>query len=171
MLFNTPHFGRGDTFFSAPHNYMCYNDPFGQPYSVCIIGDVSDPNDATTEDFKIFLTELAKRFRHNTRVIFGIMNEPHDMPTSLVFKNNQAAIDGIRSTSAKQMILAPANTWSGGHAFTAGNGNEPSSDHLHLMKGPVNNIAIEIHEYLDDTYSGSGANCIQPVTRLDGVTN
>ncbi|KAK6347425.1 hypothetical protein TWF718_005266 [Orbilia javanica] len=154
-----------------PHNYMRYNDPFGQPYSGGIIGDVNDPNAASTEDFKIFFTELAKRFRHNTRVIFGIMNEPHDMPTSLVLKNNQAAIDGIRSTGAKQMILAPANAWSGGHAFTTGNGNEPSSDYLHLMKDPLNNTAIEIHEYLDDNYSGSGANCTQPVTRLDGVTN
>ncbi|KAF3253027.1 hypothetical protein TWF192_004312 [Orbilia oligospora] len=136
-----------------------------------IIGDANDPNAATTQDFKIFFTELAKRFRHNTRVIFGIMNEPHDMPTSLVLKNNQAAIDGIRSTGSKQMILAPANAWSGGHAFTTGNGNEPSSDYLHLMKDPLNNTAIEIHEYLDDNYSGSGANCTQPVTRLDGVTN
>ncbi|KAF3096256.1 hypothetical protein TWF706_007713 [Orbilia oligospora] len=139
--------------------------------SSSIIGDDNDPNAATTQDFKIFFTELAKRFRHNTRVIFGIMNEPHDMPTSLVLKNNQAAIDGIRSTGAKQMILAPANAWSGGHAFTTGNGNEPSSDYLHLMRDPLNNTAIEIHEYLDDNYSGSGANCTQPVTRLDGVTN
>ncbi|KAK6495057.1 hypothetical protein TWF481_003084 [Arthrobotrys musiformis] len=110
-----------------PHNYMRYNYHFAQPYSGSIIGDVNDPNAATTQDFKMFFTELAKRFRHNTR--------------------------------------------SSGHAFTTGNGNEPSSDYLHLMKDPLNNTAIEIHEYLDDNYSGSGANCTQPVSRLDGVTN
>ncbi len=44
---------------------------------------------------------------------FGIMNEPHDMATSLVLQNDQAAIDGIRASGAQQLILAPGNGYTG----------------------------------------------------------
>lgn len=44
-----------------------------------VIGNTSDPTAATTEQFKEFWTELARRFVLNPRVVFGINNEPHDM--------------------------------------------------------------------------------------------
>src|ERR1700761_4156841 len=44
---------------------------------------------ATTLQWGEFYFEIASRFRSNPKVLFGIMNEPHDMPTSLVLKNNQ----------------------------------------------------------------------------------
>ena len=69
----------------------------------------SDPAAATTKQFKEFWHEMACRYVDNEKVIFGIMNEPHDMPTSLVLKNDQAAINGIRNSGAKQLILAPGN--------------------------------------------------------------
>lgn len=45
-----------------PHNYMRYNDPSSQPISGSVIGNSSDPNAATTEQFAAFWGELAKRF-------------------------------------------------------------------------------------------------------------
>lgn len=114
---------------------MRYNDPSSQPGSGSVIGNTSDHTAATTAQFGKFWAELAGRFVFNEKVIFGIMNEvapfsfrnaythlhiklqPHDMPTSLLFQNNQAAINGIRSVGAKQMILAPGNggPFSNGH--------------------------------------------------------
>lgn len=58
-----------------PHNYMRYNNPSQQPDSGSIIGDVTDPAAATTEQFEEFWKELAGRFVDNEKVIFGIMNE------------------------------------------------------------------------------------------------
>ena len=34
-------------------------------------------------------------------------DKPHDMDTNVVFANNQAAIDAIRKTGAKQMFVIP----------------------------------------------------------------
>lgn len=45
------------------------------------------------------------------------MNDPHDMPTSLVLLNDQAAIDDIRKSGARQLILAPGNGYTGGHSW------------------------------------------------------
>ncbi|KAK1223101.1 hypothetical protein PQX77_014029 [Marasmius sp. AFHP31] len=143
-----------------PHNYMRYNDPSSQPFSGSVIGNTSDPTAATTEQFGEFWTELAGRFVDNPKVIFGINNEPHDMPTSLVLANNQAAIDGIRSTGAEQLILAPGNSWTGGHSWTEG--SDPSSALIHQFVDPLNNTGIDIHEYLDVDFSGGHDECAQP---------
>ncbi|TDL20786.1 endoglucanase 1 [Rickenella mellea] len=148
-----------------PHNYMRYNDPSQQPTTGSIIGDTTDPKAATTAQFGEFWAELARRFVDNEKVVFGINNEPHDMLTSLVFANNQAAITGIRSVGAKQLILAPGNGYTGGHSFTqlTGAGNwAPSSDYMFKLHDPANNYAIDIHEYLDIDFSGGHAECAQP---------
>ncbi|KAH7377975.1 putative endoglucanase 1 [Cadophora sp. MPI-SDFR-AT-0126] len=152
-----------------PHNYMRYNDPSSQPMSGSIIGDAKDVTAATTAQFAAFWGELAGRFKNNTKVIFGLMNEPHDMATSLVLANNQAAIDAIRKTGAKQLIIAPGNSWSGGHAWTEG--SDPTSAQLYKLKDPLNNTAFDIHEYIDTDYSGSHLQCVNLASqKLASVT-
>ncbi|KAI1321375.1 endoglucanase 1 [Xylariaceae sp. FL0255] len=152
-----------------PHNYMRYNDPSSQPYSGSVIGNTTDPKAATTADFGAFWGELASRFANNTKVIFGLMNEPHDMPTSLVLANNQAAITAIRAANATNLIIMPGNSWTGGHSWTT----EPdaSADTMFKFTDPINNTAIDIHEYLDVDFSGSHSECVSdPATNLASLT-
>ncbi|KAF8318153.1 cellulase-domain-containing protein [Clavulina sp. PMI_390] len=145
-----------------PHNYMRYNDPSEQPLSGSVIGNSSDPTAATTAQFAQFWGALAARFKNNEKVAFGLMNEPHDMPTSLLFANNQAAITAIRKVGANQMILAPGNGYTGGHYWTTTEqGDEPSSEYMYKLHDPVGNTAMEIHEYLDVDFSGSHQICNQ----------
>ncbi|KAK9781152.1 putative Endoglucanase 1 [Seiridium cardinale] len=152
-----------------PHNYMRYNDPSSQPYSGSIIGNTSDTTAATTEQFGEFWGELASRFADNERVIFGLMNEPHDMASSLVLANNQAAIDGIRAANASNLIIMPGNSWTGGHSWTEG--TDPSSAVMNQFNDPLNNTAIDIHEYLDYDFSGGHLECVSdPATNLDALT-
>lgn len=159
---------------------MRYNDPSQQPATGSVIGNTSDPIAATTKQFMHFWNELAGRYVKNEKVIFGIMNEvcqnptsynisltdntqPHDMPTSLVLENDQAAINGIRNSGAKQLILAPGNGYTGGHAWNssaATQGDAPSADYLYMIQDPLNNTAIDIHEYLDEDFSGSHVECV-----------
>jgi endoglucanase len=104
---------RGSYAILDAHNYMRYNDPSMQPQSGSIIGNTTDPKAATTENLAAFWTEMSIRFKTNPNVIYGIMNEPHDMPTSLVLKNDQAIIDSIRGAGAQQLILVPGNGFTG----------------------------------------------------------
>lgn len=147
-----------------PHNYMRYNDPSQQPFSGSVIGNSSDPTAATTKQFGQFWHELAKRFAQNPKVLFGINNEPHDMATELVLKNNQVAIDNIRSAGARQLIVAPGNAWTGGHSWTEWSCADckPSSDFMHQLVDPLHNLALDIHEYLDIDFSGGHDECAQP---------
>ncbi|KAJ7246942.1 endoglucanase 1 [Mycena rebaudengoi] len=146
-----------------PHNYMRYNDPSMQPFSGSVIGNTTDPTAATTAQFGAFWKELASRFAHNPKVVFGINNEPHSMPTDLVLRNNQAAINGVRAAGARQLILAPGNGFTGGHSWSQITfGDEPSSDLMFKLVDPLKNTAIDIHEYLDIDFSGGHAECTQP---------
>ncbi|TFK32448.1 endoglucanase 1 [Crucibulum laeve] len=148
-----------------PHNYMRYNDPSMQPFTGSVIGNTSDPTAATTKQFQDFWNELARRFVNNPKVVFGINNEPHDMPTQLILKNNQAAINGIRSAGARQLILAPGNGFTGGHSWTQNTGaagDLPSSQFLNKLVDPFHNTAIDVHEYLDIDFSGGHDVCAQP---------
>jgi len=146
-----------------PHNYMRYNDPSQQPMTGSVIGNSSDPTAATTAQFAEFWGELGRRFKDNEKVMFGLMNEPHDMPTSLVLANNQAAIDAIRAAGAKNLILVPGGQWTGGHSWTEswGSGQGPNSDYLHKITDPADNFVMDIHEYLDEDFSGGHTACTQ----------
>lgn len=146
-----------------PHNYMRYNNPSQQPTTGSIIGDTTDSKAATTAQFAAFWGELAGRFASNPKVIFGLMNEPHDMDTNLILANDQAAINAIRAAGANQLILAPGNGYTGGHSWTQDySGNSPASSAvMYKITDPVNNTAFDIHEYLDSDFSGGHSVCSQ----------
>jgi len=153
-----------------PHNYMRYNDPSSQPFSGSVIGNTSDPTAATTAQFGAFWGELAKRFASNEKVMFGLMNEPHDMPSALLLSNLQASVDAIRASGAKNLIIAPGNSWTGGHAWTQG-GSEATSSFLYKLADPLNNTAVDVHEYLDQDFSGGHTACTQaPASNLKDLT-
>ncbi|KAF2004621.1 glycoside hydrolase family 5 protein [Amniculicola lignicola CBS 123094] len=148
------------------HNYMRYNDPSMQPFSGSIIGNTSDPRAATTEQLASFWSALSSRFLSNPNVIFGLMNEPHTMPTSLVFLNNQASIDAIRETGAEQLILVPGNGFTGGHRWLnttcdieEDGGCTPNSEVMINIEDPAQNFAFDMHLYFDNDTSGTHEEC------------
>ncbi|KAJ7650198.1 endoglucanase [Roridomyces roridus] len=123
-----------------PHNFMIYNNQ-----------DIT-----STSDFQTFWTNLANQFKSNSHVIFDIMNEPNTIPASTAFSLNQAAINGIRSTGATQLILAEGTSWTGAWTWvSSGNGAAFAA-----LKDPLNNTAIEMHQYLDSDGSGTNATCV-----------
>lgn len=69
------------------------------------------------------------------------------MPTQLVLTDDQAAINGIRKSGAKQLIIAPGNGYTGGHSWNqSAGGDAPSSEYLYKITDPVGNTGMDIHE-------------------------
>lgn len=151
-----------------PHNYMRYNNASDQPWSGSVIGNTSDLRAATTQQFASFWHELASRFRYNPNVIFGINNEPHNMTTELILRNDQAAIDAIRYAGASQLVLVPGNGFTNAEIWTntSGNGLEPGSTPNSEIMGrifdPIDNWAFDMHLYLDYDFSGTHQKCVGP---------
>ncbi|MEP7295303.1 MAG: glycoside hydrolase family 5 protein [Burkholderiales bacterium] len=131
-----------------PHNYARYRGN--------LIGSAQVPNAA----FADFWQRLATQFKGNDKVLFGLMNEPHDMPTEQWLAGANAALAAIRSAGAGNVVTVPGNAWTGAHSwlqswYGTANGT--------VMKGivdPGDNMVFEVHQYLDADSSGTSGTCV-----------
>lgn len=145
-----------------PHNYA--------RYGTALIGSGSVPN----SDFADFWGRLATLYKSNPRVVFDIMNEPHDMSTEQWVGAANAAIAAIRATGATNLIIVPGNGWDGAHSWSQSWYGTANATAMLQIKDPGNNYAYEVHQYLDDTSSGSSPNCTSATVgseRLAGFTS
>jgi len=147
-----------------PHNYARY---FGN-----LIGSSQVPYAAFTD----FWERLADLFKDNPRVIFGLMNEPSNMPTAQWVTGANAGIKGIRDTGATNLILVPGNGYTGGHSwlqnwYAEENPNTPelgpngyrrgsNAEEMLNIVDPLNNYAFDVHQYLDSDFSGTDPICV-----------
>ncbi len=133
-----------------PHNYARY-------YGTNVVGG---PN-VSVEDFADFWKRLAREFKANPYVWFGLVNEPHDMPTKQWFEAANACIAAIRSSGANNMILVPGNSWSGAHSWTAG-GEHSNAKCILSVRDPLDHWAVEVHQYVDADCSGTHRQIVSP---------
>ncbi|MEP6873244.1 MAG: glycoside hydrolase family 5 protein [Burkholderiales bacterium] len=138
----------GVTVILDPHNYARYGGN--------LIGSGAVPNAA----FADFWSRLATQFKGNDKVVFGLMNEPHDMPTEQWLAAANAALAAIRTAGASNAVTVPGNAWTGAHSwqqtwYGTANGS--------VMKGivdPGRNMVFEVHQYLDGDSSGTSSTCV-----------
>lgn len=143
-----------------PHNYARYHDD--------IIGEGTE-----IEAFADFWRRLASLFTHS-RVIYGLVNEPHTMKTELWLEGANAAISAIRQTGASNLVLVPGNAWSGAHSWQQDWYGTPNGEVMLGVSDPVDNLAFEVHQYMDDDSSGTTLECVSSSIgseRLTGFTN
>jgi endoglucanase len=138
---------KGATVVLDPHNYA--------RYGTWVIGSSAVP----ISDFADFWGRLATLFRSNPRVIFGLMNEPHDMPTEQWVGAANAAIAAIRAAGANNLILVPGNGWDGAETWSQSWYGTPNAMAMLSIHDPGKNHAFEVHQYLDRGNNGAGATC------------
>ncbi|KAJ3032444.1 hypothetical protein HDV00_007519 [Rhizophlyctis rosea] len=137
-----------------PHNYARYN---GQ-----LIG-----SGVSQAQYADLWTKLANQFKNSPNVIFGLMNEPHDIDVTTWFNAAQAAINAIRATGATNLILVPGVHWTGAHNWLDDN-NAATALKITDSK---NNFAFEVHQYFDSDFSGTHAQCTYGTEQLDKFTS
>ena len=140
--------GKSASVLLDPHNYARY-------YSN-IIGTAAVPVSA----FQDFWSKLAAHYKNNSRVIFGLMNEPNTMMTELWRDDANAAIAAIRGAGASNLILVPGNAWTGASTWYDNWYGTPNATDMLTIVDPGNNYAFEVHQYLDSDSSGTSATCV-----------
>ncbi len=140
--------GKGAVVLLDPHNYA--------RYGTALIGSGTVSN----ADFADFWSRLATEFKSNPNVLFGLMNEPYDLPTEQWVSAANAAITAIRAAGAQNLILVPGNAWTGAHSWTQSWYGTANSVALLSIRDPGNNVAFEVHQYLDSGYSGTSESCV-----------
>jgi len=144
-----------------PHNYARYQNK--------VLG--SEVPYAAFEDF---WSRLATLFKDNTKVLFGLMNEPHDMPTETWVEAANAAIRSIRATGATNTIMVPGNGWTGAFSWSQDWYGTSNAVAMKQIVDPGNNLVFEVHQYLDADSSGKSPICVSPsigVERLKTFTD
>ncbi|MEI2733537.1 MAG: glycoside hydrolase family 5 protein [Rhodoblastus sp.] len=128
------------------HNYGRWRgDPIGG-------GKVSD------RAFADLWRRLARKFGKQPHVVFGLMNEPHDMPAAAWAKSAQAAIDAIRATGACNLLLVPGVNWTGAHSWTKDSEHGVNAQTMRAIRDKGAH-AFEFHQYLDADSSGTSGQC------------
>jgi hypothetical protein len=85
-----------------------------------VIGSAQVPNSVFADFWsKVAATDT---YKANPRVIFGLVNEPHDLPVTQWVDAANAAIVGIRATGATNLITVPNINYTGAWTWTD-NGN------------------------------------------------
>lgn len=101
------------------------------------------------------------QYKNESRVIFGVMNEPHDIPDLALWAGTvQAAVTAIRTAGAtQQMILLPGTDFTGAQTFVS-NGSAGNLSRVHNLDGSNTSLIFDVHKYLDSDGSGTHLECV-----------
>jgi endoglucanase len=122
-------------------------------------GDLIGSKAVPVEAFADFWRKLGKLYAGREDVIYLIMNEPAYIDAKDWLPSANAAIAAIRETGADNFLLVPGTIWTAAVHWYA---DQPGGSNAEVMRGvvdPINHYGFDIHQYLDDDYSGTKAAC------------
>ncbi|KFY48373.1 hypothetical protein V495_01391 [Pseudogymnoascus sp. VKM F-4514 (FW-929)] len=131
------------------HNYARWNG--------AIVGQGGPSNDQLANTW----SQLASKYASKSQIIFGVMNEPHDIPSITTWATTvQACVNAIRKAGAtSQMILLPGNGWTGAATFVS-DGSLAALKNVKNLDGSTTNLIFDVHKYLDSDGSGTHTDCV-----------
>ncbi|PYH79016.1 cellulase-domain-containing protein [Aspergillus uvarum CBS 121591] len=138
------------------HNYARWNNQ--------IVGQSSGA--VTSDQLASVWWQLAANYASKSKLIFGVMNEPHDLDVISWATSVQEAVTSIRNASAtSQIILLPGTSYTSVGGFIS----DGSASALSAVKNPdgsTTNLIFDVHQYLDSDGSGTSTTCT-----TNGVSN
>ncbi|RFU35718.1 hypothetical protein B7463_g556, partial [Scytalidium lignicola] len=130
------------------HNYARWN------------GGIIGQGGPTNDQFASIWSQLATKYKSESRIAFGIMNEPHDIPNITLWAGSvQAAVTAIRQTGAtSQMILMPGSDYTSAQQFIS-DGSGPALLGVKNPDGGTTGLIMDVHKYLDSDNTGTSSEC------------
>ncbi|KAL7932825.1 carbohydrate-binding module family 1 [Trichoderma chlorosporum] len=130
------------------HNYARWN------------GQIIGQGGPTNAQFVSLWTQLATKYASQSKVWFGIMNEPHDVNISTWATTVQAVVTAIRNAGAtSQFVSLPGNDWQSAGAFIS-DGSAAALSAITNPDGSTTNLIFDLHKYLDSDNSGTHTECV-----------
>lgn len=121
-----------------------------------IVGQTGGPS---AEQFASLWRQLARRYRGASRIMFGLMNEPHNQDLQAFSVPLQQAVNAIRGQGANsQYILLPGIDFQ--HADTFLTLSKPILAGIYDPAGGQSLLIYDIHQYLDADESGRSPECV-----------
>ncbi|AYC99521.1 glycoside hydrolase family 5 protein [Neorhizobium sp. NCHU2750] len=151
--------GAGATVIIDIHNFMRRDLNFDKrpsrpvPEKQVVIGE--DPAVPATQ-FADLWVKIAQKFKSNPKVMFGIMNEPHDVDGPTLGATYNTVLRDIRSTGATNAILLDGLGFAYDLSWTSEKRGTPLGA---IVRDPGNNMVIDVHRYFDDYSAGQKETC------------
>lgn len=141
--------GTGSSCIIDIHNYARWNG--------AIVGQ-GGPSNAQLASL---WSQLATKYKSQPNVIFGIMNEPHDLPSVPIWGQTvQDVVTAIRGTGATQnLILLPGNDFTSAGSFIS-DGSLAALSQVKNPDGTTTGLIFDVHKYLDSDNSGTTTECV-----------
>ncbi|KZO93297.1 glycoside hydrolase family 5 protein [Calocera viscosa TUFC12733] len=138
------------------HNYARWN------------GEIINQGGPTIEQFASMWSQMAAYYKSDERVIFGIMNEPHDLPDDTLWPPAvQGAINAIRAAGANtQYILMPGSNYTSAAAMPTVMGPLLLNITDPATPGSTEYLLFDVHQYLDYDNSGTHSACVTNNTEI-----
>jgi endoglucanase len=105
-------------------------------------------------EFSDIWFRIASRWGGNPKIIFALMNEPHDQNTHVLVTVSNAAIASIRRTGTDNLIMVSGNNW---NSMGWGKGSE-NQQYMLQIRDERQNFCFDVHHYFDDWSQGKGPN-------------
>ncbi|OTB08545.1 glycoside hydrolase family 5 protein [Hypoxylon sp. CI-4A] len=122
-------------------------------------GGIIGQGGPTDDEFVSLWSQLASKYADNDKVVFELMNEPHDLDVGIWANTCQKVVTAIRKAGAtSQMILLPGSNFDSAANLTESGGAEQLLD-IKNPDGTTNNLLLDIHKYLDEDNSGTHTQC------------
>ncbi len=102
---------------------------------------------------------LAAQFGDASATAFDLMNEPFNLPIDQWASVAQQTVNAIRKRGAKNLILVSGGRWSGVHEWEKQIGGTSNANVFAHFQDPLKRTLIEVHQYADPYYSGTGQAC------------
>jgi endoglucanase len=123
-------------------------------------GGIIGQGGPTDEQFVSLWSQLATRYAGNNRIVFELMNEPHDLDVPLWAQTCQKVVAAIRQAGAtSQMILLPGTNFDSA-ATLVSSGSAAALMAIKNPNGTTDGLLLDIHKYLDEDNSGTHAECV-----------
>ncbi|KAM0722578.1 hypothetical protein Q7P37_002019 [Cladosporium fusiforme] len=130
------------------HNYARWN------------GEIIGQGGPSNAEFASLWSQIATKYKGDSKVAFGVMNEPHDVEDIDAWAATvQEAVTAIRKAGATEnKILLPGNDWTHASAFID-NGSGAALSKVVNLDDSTTNLIFDVHQYLDSDGSGTHTAC------------
>ena len=105
------------------HNYGRYVfGGEGGPFTARL-GDLNAKHILSEEDLVDFWLQISKEFQHETGIWgYGLMNEPHDLPSGAWKSASRAVVHALREASDNTLVFVGGDQWSKSESWLEVNG-------------------------------------------------
>ena len=132
------------------HNYAAWH------------GEVLGEGRVSTADLVDVWQRLARELDDPDYVALGLMNEPFRMDIADWALTAQQTLTALRDQGAEHLVAVSGGRWSGVHEwFKVRTGASNSAAFVNL-DDPLGRTVLEVHQYLNEGYSGTDKDCLPP---------